>query len=147
MENTRVIDPQQRPAGTVKLEYFEKKLQGSEAGRRVIEIFAQHGEEVIDLVNQNRRVGVTWQRCHGPVFIQTMLKQGLGDETRIPRSIDGVTLSDLLLRMGDALQQNGSPELKRQIGRSTLHVLQWAEGCKSLGEMVQWIHGKSEEKD
>ena len=142
---TMLIDRQEpQPPKTVKLEYFEEKLIASENGRRIIELFERFGEEAIYLVNKNRRVGVTWNRFHGLRFIQEILKQGLRDDTAIPREIEGVTLQDLLLRMGDALQQHGSQELRRAIGRYALAVFQWADRCRTLGDMYRTIHNEPE---
>ena len=125
-----------------KLEFFEKELKRSEAGRCVLEIIQAHGEEVIYLVNHNRRVATVWQRYKGPAFIQAVVDSGFEDDVTVPKVIEGIALSDLLLRMADALQQSGSQKLIQIIGTHTALVLQWAEVCNSLQEMFALIHSK-----
>lgn len=134
------IKTNQIPAATEthwKLETFERALRKTARGAEIADTVAVHAEEIIYLVNHNRRVTVTWQRNHGPAFI-IAIRDALRDEDRpIPKEMNGVTLEHLLLHMADALQRVGSPELRRMIAERSLQVLQWARECSSVNKFFE----------
>lgn len=128
-----------------KIEYLEAKLRRSRAGSEVADIVAFHAREVVDLVNASRRVGATWQRNHGPRFIQAVIGSGFEDDAVIPGEIEGVKLEELLLHMADSLQRFGSPELRRTIANWSLLVLRWARECSSLNELFRRLEDLDDE--
>jgi hypothetical protein len=118
-----------------KLEYFEKELNASPTGREILGVVRGHMDEVTTLVNTSRPVMVAWQRNHGPRFLMSAMDSGFTAHSKVTKEIDGVTLQRLLLRMGDALQQAGSPELTATVARFAAPVLNAADGCDSLSEL------------
>jgi hypothetical protein len=123
-----------------KLEVFERELKGFAAGRCVLKIIEAHAEEVVYLVNHNRRVAAVWQRHQGPAFIRAIVDSGFDAGCKVPKTIKGVALSDLLLRMADMLQRHGTQKLRTTIGRHSLWVFCWAQECESLRELFERIH-------
>jgi hypothetical protein len=120
-----------------KLETFERELRKTARGGEIADSVAAHIEEIIFLVNHNRRVTVTWQRNHGPAFI-IAIRDSLRDEDKpIPKEVNGVTLEFLLLQMADALQRSGSPALRRMIAERSLQVLSWARECSSVNRFSE----------
>jgi hypothetical protein len=119
-----------------KIEYFEDKISGSPAGKEVIRIIQENIREVMNLINKNRAVMTIWQRNHGPEFIKSVLDGGEDiDNFQFQKQINDVSLQDLLLRMADALQDNGSIRLRKLIADYTLPVLVVARDCNSLNEV------------
>jgi len=118
-----------------KLEHFEKELGASSRGREILAVVRSHIDEVNELVNKNRTVMVAWQRNHGPRFLMSAVDSGFDENTPVTKEIEGVTLQGLLLRMADALQQAGSPELKASIARYAAPALTAAEECVSVADV------------
>ncbi len=118
-----------------KLEYLEHALRRSRAGAELARVFEAHVEEVLWLINHNRRVAVTWQRNQGPAFIRAAVDSGFEGDVVIPQAVNDVQLEELLLRMADALQRYGSLELRRTIAEQSLLVLRWAREIGSLHDL------------
>lgn len=120
-----------------KLETFERALRKTARGAEIANTVALHIEEIIFLVNHNRRVTVTWQRNHGPAFI-IAIRDSLRDQDKpVPKQVNGITLEHLLLHMADALQRCGSPALRRMIAERSLQVLLWARECSSVNKFFE----------
>lgn len=120
-----------------KLEFLEDALRRSPAGARLADEIARHAEEVIRLINHERRVAATWRRNQGPAFIRAAVDSGFVEDVRIPREVNGVRMEELLLRMADALQRHGGPELRRTIAERALVTLRWARECESLRDLFR----------
>ncbi len=116
----------------IKLEPFEAALLRLPDGAALAGAFQMHIEEVIDLINRNRRVGVVWQRFKGPVFVQEVIRQRASAEIMIPEAVEGVSLEMLLLQMADALQQHGSPQLCSAIADNALRVFRLAREHRNV---------------
>ncbi|HKU72867.1 MAG TPA: hypothetical protein VJR02_03015 [Pyrinomonadaceae bacterium] len=140
MSATPLLQTNQVPASPEthwKLEIFERALRKTARGAEIADTVVAHAEEIIYLVNHNRRVTVTWQRNHGPAFI-IAIRDSLRDEDKpIPKEMNGVTLEHVLLHMADALQRAGSPALRRMIAERSLQVLLWARECSSVNKFFE----------
>lgn len=120
-----------------KLETFERALRKTARGAEIADTVGAHIEEIIHLVNHNRRVTVTWQRNQGPAFV-IAIRDGLHDrDTPIPQTVNGVRLEHLLLHMADALQRCGSSELRRMIAERSRQVLTWAREWGSVNTLFE----------
>jgi hypothetical protein len=128
-----------QPAAPLKLDYFESALRRRAGGAALADAFQTHIEEVLYLVNNNRRVAVVWQRNQGPSFINAALAGGAAHEVVIPKEVNGVALETLLLRMADVLQRHGSLELRQAIAAHSLRALRWSRECKSFSDVLQQL--------
>ncbi len=128
-----------------KLEHFENALRAHAGGAELADAFAAHIEEVVALVNGNRRVAVVWQRNQGPAFVRAAM-EGAPHHVTVPSEVSGISLETLLLRMADALQRHGSPELRRAIADRSLQVLRWARECRSFEEVLADLDARGERK-
>ena len=115
-----------------KLETFERALRKTARGAEIADTIAAHIEEILYLVNHNRRVTVTWQRNQGPAFVLAIRDSLKREGVPIPKTVNGVSLEQLLLHTADALQRSGSLELRRMIAERSLQVLSWARECSSV---------------
>lgn len=120
-----------------KLEIFERALRKTKAGAEIADTIAAHIEEILCLVNHNRRVAVTWQRNQGPAFVIAVRNSLNRQDIPIPKTVNGVTLEQLLLHTADALQRCGSLELRRTIAERSLQVLTWARECGSVNTLFE----------
>lgn len=120
-----------------KLETFERALRKTEAGSEIANTVEAHIEEIIYLVNHNRRVAVTWQRNQGPAFVLAIRNSLSREDVPIPKTVNGVPLEQLLLHLADALQRSGSLELRRMIAERSLQVLTWARDCDSVNNLFE----------
>jgi hypothetical protein len=106
------------------------------------QLIDKHRIEVIRLVNHNRRVAVVWHRNQGPAFLNRAINNARDPQETIPGQIEGITRKALLGSMGDVLAQQGSPELREAIERYRDQVLDLAEECDNLHEMVERLSEK-----
>ena len=125
---------------TRKIEYFRKQLKVSAAGRELIAIVQQHGDEVLYLINKNRPTMICWQKNHGPKFIKSLIDSGYEEEDKLVKEIEGVKIESLILQMAEVLQDFGSPELKMAIGKYTSTVLGMLRQTNSIREMIYRIN-------
>jgi hypothetical protein len=75
-----------------------------------------HVDEVVRLVNHERRVIVAWHRMRGPDVLRELLRR-TDDSLTMPDSIDGSPLAPGLARLLDELERAGSPRLRADIAR------------------------------
>jgi hypothetical protein len=120
----------------LKLEYFERALRRSPGGGALADAFQTHIEEVVGLINKNRRVAVVWQRYQGPAFMRAVMQNRVSQDVVIPKQVNSIPLEMLLLQMADALQRHGSPELCRMIAERSFQILRWARECHSFADML-----------
>jgi hypothetical protein len=122
-----------------KLDDLEDEMNRTALGRKVLDIFRVHAEEVMILLNQHRAVKVVWHRNHGPEFIAYAVKSGFEEDYRVPSEIQGVSMVQLLRRMASVLQEVGTPALKKVIGERYFLVMSWAQRCNSLRDVMNEI--------
>ncbi len=113
-------------APRMKLEPFEAALRAMPEGDALAGAFETHVEEVISLINNNRRVGVIWQRNKGPLFVRAVMERYRSGDISIPDQVEDISLEMLLLQMAEALQRHGSSELRSAIAEHALQVFRLA---------------------
>jgi hypothetical protein len=115
---------------------LQQRLRSTEAGRRLYDAFLQHRSEVVGLVNRHRPVTIAWHRGQGPTFFAHVAENARHPGHRIPFGVDGITRTQLLARMADALMAAGSAPLRAAIERHRHEVLALAEDFDDLHELV-----------
>lgn len=112
---------------------FMQRLK--KTGSKWIELAEKHRTEVMHLINNDRAVGVAWQRNHGPAFTAHIAKSAQDASYTIPKKIKGASFQQLLIRMGAVLKEKGSKALQADIEKHTLEVLGRAETFSSVEEL------------
>ena len=79
-------------------------------------LVSTHVDEVLRLINSNRRVALAWHRAHGPVLLRLLLA-GDADAPLLPATLGGRPVSAGLARLLDELERWGSPALRADIHR------------------------------
>lgn len=119
------------------IEQLDIDLRKTEAGSRLLQVFNQHVDEVFFLVQHHRQVTVAWQRNQGPAFISSLLETGVTPGTQLKKEINGISVYMLIRRMAAALQDAGSPPLRKAIGDHVAVILQWVTECNSINDVLE----------
>lgn len=130
---------QQKSPLIATFEKLRERFEKIETGRKVLALVNEHREEVVRLVNNDRRVMVTWQRKQGPAFLAAFMKSGQDPEYKIPKEINGVSLGNLLQNMAVVLEEHGSAELSAVLNDYSLPVLNLLRRCDTIEDIMQKI--------
>jgi hypothetical protein len=82
-------------------------------GQEYVGLALQHQEELLRLVNTNRRVATVWHRNGGPTLLRWFTD--LHDDLRLPDTINGQPLEVRLKRIADIFERYGSDRLGADI--------------------------------
>ncbi len=110
------------------MERARQELLATPFGQKYAQIVEQRHQEVIELVNRNRRVATVWHRNGGPQMIAEVLKVVQSRSQPIPGEIAGKPLAQSLLRIQEVLMKYGTAGLAgdlRQYGPALLQFI----GC------------------
>jgi hypothetical protein len=91
-------------------------------------LVSEHVDEVLRLLNHNRRVAAVWRRRGGPRLVRRLLHGPPPHETLLPRAIEGCDVADLLARLLPILDRFGGPRLKADIVRFRDFAMLWPGG-------------------
>lgn len=94
---------------------IEQKLKETACGQEFLHAIHENRREVLDLINDNREVKVAWNRFQGPAFVGHFAKNANEPTHRIPGDVNGYTLQNLLVKMNDVLERNGSRKLAKAV--------------------------------
>lgn len=122
---------------TYDIDLIDIALRKTAAGTELLKVFNAHVDEVFFLVGHHRQVIVTWQRSNGPAFVSAFLESGMEPGIKWKREINGVTLTALIRRMAAALQDAGSPPLRKSISDHISLIMEWVNECESLNDVLQ----------
>jgi Zn-dependent M16 (insulinase) family peptidase len=119
------------------IDALDIELRKTEAGSRLLSVFNAHVDEVFYLVSHHRQVMVAWQRNQGPAFVSAFLESGVSPDAKFRKEINGVSLQSLIRRMAAALQDAGSPPLRKAIGDNIALIMEWAGTCESMNHLLE----------
>lgn len=117
----------------------------TELGRQIFDVALQHRFEVVDLVNQNRPVMLTWHRNQGPAFLAHLINNACLPEHKVPDEIEGVTRDTLLNKMQDVLSKHGSDALRRDMEQNRELVFSYLHRFDCLHELAEVLNGNEHE--
>lgn len=80
-------------------------------------LVSEHVDEVLWLVNNDRRVLVTWRRNGGHLLVRRLLYGPPPSDVLIPAQVDGYDVGSLLERITAALDRAGGSRLRRDLTR------------------------------
>lgn len=82
-------------------------------GQDYVALALRHRDELLRLVNTNRRVATVWHRNGGPSILQSLMH--LHDDLRLPGIVDGQPLGVRLQRIAGIFERYGSDRLRVDI--------------------------------
>lgn len=100
----------------------------------------RHRGEVLRLINQSRPVMVTWQRKQGPAFAAAFARSRRESDYTVPENINGISLTNLLMSMHIALEENGSESLRQDLKHYGLEAIKRLNRCDSFDSMRKQLH-------
>lgn len=121
------------------LKKIELKLKETQCGQEFLSSIQENRREVLDLINDHREVKVAWNRFQGPAFIGHFAKNANEPDHRIPNEVDGYSLQNLLIKMNDVLERNGSRKLAKAVEDYSQTAFQFANeygGIDSIDTML-----------
>ncbi|BEP14783.1 hypothetical protein acdb102_30940 [Acidothermaceae bacterium B102] len=104
----------ERSPGAARLAELRRAASASPAGQLTAALVSTHVEEVIRLINTDRRVTIAWHRMHGPALVHHVISTQDGP-MGLPAEIHGVDLASGFGRLLDALERAGSDRLRASI--------------------------------
>ncbi len=104
------------------LSQLDEELAQYDEGKKILELFKVHREELLQLVRTNREVMAAWHRYKGPAYLSHITRR-IRRGTPIPEQINGISLQNLILKMTAVLQRNGSDGLVDAVKANYLKIL------------------------
>ena len=109
-----------------QMQRFQAWLLAMPGGHEAAALVSRHFDEVLGLINTNRRVATVWQRNRGPLFVRAALAISAEPEQAVvPREIGELDTQACLARILDRVRRHASPALVADIDaqRATLLAL------------------------
>ena len=101
-----------------KLQRFQGWILSFPAGHLYASLVSRHFDEVLRLINTNRKVATVWHRNGGPALVRAALSIAEEPElAAIPESVNGEPLSPQLGRILDSWRKYASAGLVADIDR------------------------------
>jgi hypothetical protein len=125
------------------LRRVQRTLRQTERGQVVLNVVLEFRFEVMQLLQKQRAVGVTWQRHQGPTFLAALFRSLKEPAYQIPRQIEGVSVQRLLMSMAATLEEHGSARLRAAISRHALAILEAADQHNTVHAILQHLTGDS----
>ena len=126
---------------------YQERMQQTEYGRTLLELFLKHIPEVTDLHNHNRAAKVAWQRNHGPLFIRFIREKENEEEAYvIPKKVGGIQFSEMFQNMRKVYETEGSKELNDSFQKYGDQVLKLINDSSTVEAFLQQVVS-SEPKD
>lgn len=122
------------------LQHFEDRLKESTQGRNILNLINTHRNEVMELINQNRTVMVTWNRKQGPAFVAAFVRSAKHTQYVFPKQIEGITRRELLISFSQVLEEQGCDALKKVIEKNTTVLMELAEECESVEDIIPYLN-------
>jgi hypothetical protein len=105
---------------------LERDLDRSERGRALICLWLEHQDELLRLLNSNRRVATVWHRSGGAALFQLLVRMISQPELALPTALHGRPLTACLDRLYAVFHRFASPALQQDLSRAR-------EGLPELG--------------
>lgn len=115
---------------------LQERLRRTPTGAALYAAFVEHRSEVVGLVNRHRPTTIAWHRGKGPTFFAHVAENARHPEHRIPSEVEGVTRTDLLVRMEEALMTYGSEPLREALAEHRDALLALVDDFDDLHQLV-----------
>lgn len=103
------------PAMAVDL---QADLDRTASGRHLINLWLRHQQELLELVNTNKRVAMVWHRSGGAALFQYATRMLTQPSLALPETLHGRPLSNVLDRLHQAFARFAGAELKADLDRA-----------------------------
>jgi hypothetical protein len=93
-------------------------LERSARGRGLVTFWLRHQQELLGLINSNRRVATTWHRSGASGLFQLFTRMLSQPDVAVPATINGQPVGTCLDAVCAALDRFASPELRADLTRT-----------------------------
>jgi hypothetical protein len=104
------------------LRRLEGDLEQSARGRGLVAFWLRHQHELLDLINSNRRVLVTWYRSGASGLFQLLTRMLSQLDLTIPETINGLPVGQCLDSFCAVLDRFASPQLRADLATARAAV-------------------------
>jgi hypothetical protein len=120
------------------LQRLEGDLEQSARGRGLVNFWLRHQDELLELINSNRRVAVTWHRSGASALLQLLTRMLGQPDLALPQTVNGQPLSRCVDTVCAVLARFGSAQLRDDLtrvrsGLPDLGGLTYPRICSALG--------------
>lgn len=102
---------------------LEREIQKHPDGAVLIDMFKEHRKELMNLINNDREVKVSWHRMQGPSFVAHLMEKIKKPSHTVPISINGVSYQRMLTKMSVVLEKKGSRRMASAIEKHSTKAL------------------------
>jgi subtilisin family serine protease len=100
-----------------RLSDWRRRFDGHPGVMLLAALVSEHVDEVLRLINDNRRVMVTWRRNGGHLLVRRLLYGPPPSDILIPTEVEGHDIGSLLGRLTAVLADFGGTRLKADLAR------------------------------
>jgi len=100
------------------LRRLEGDLEGSARGRGLVAFWLRHQHELLELINSNRRVMITWHRSGASGLFQLLTRMLSQPDLTVPETINGQPVGHCLDAVCAVLDRFASPQLRADLTRT-----------------------------
>jgi hypothetical protein len=123
------------------LDRAERELARSPAGSALAQVFKEHRDEIIRLVNRDRRVSYAWMKHGGPFFVWAFISALDKQGAVFPQRVGDMSADECLRAVLEALKFKGSADLSRDIDNYQDFLL--SLGGRSFGSVLEELEVRS----
>jgi hypothetical protein len=126
--------PPSEQAQAGAFDWLQDELAKSVNGRRVIDAWKEHKDEIRHLIDHNRKVAAAWHRGGGPAVVQALSRAMDATSVILPTMVNGRPIAACIDRLAQVLAKYGSPALRMDVAR--FHPVLPRMGGTSLTEIL-----------
>ena len=121
---------------------LHEQLLATSRGAELVGLFDKHADEVMELINRNKRVATVWHRCRGPVWVRLALRAAHTPHVRVPLHAAGLSLQESVCRFGEILKRYASTAFRQDLQRYEGDVGMISDGM-TLQEMIEAVGNRA----
>jgi hypothetical protein len=117
---------------------LHEQLLATARGAELAGLFDKHADEVMELINRNKRVATVWHRCRGPVWVRLALRAAYTPGMRVPLETDGLSVHEAIRRLAAVLRRYASVAFLEDLRRYQSDIASITEEM-TLQEMIEFV--------
>lgn len=127
------------PEAEASLSLLRDRIRQYPMGRELLDELQPLLPEMVHAVHHFRPAKVLWQRTKGPGFVTGFLSAAKEGHDHFVTEVEGITLVEMLSRMGDLFAHHGSIQLKAFVQKHRSEVLRMAGDCRSFSDLIHFF--------